>query len=284
VEIDPDEMARNYPPTIGILGDVKTFLIELLKRLEGRLKGDQNRNRVWLDQIAVWREGWESFIRPGFSADSVPIAPTRLVGDIRAVMPRDGILVSDVGEHHNWLLQFYDAYEPMGLLQSWGFAGMGFGVCGVLGAKLAAPDKVCVSVCGDGGFMMTPHIVSTAVEYHIPAVWIVWNNYGYNVIRHQANGAWPGREIATSFKDDRSGVFLNPDFAALARACGAQGARVERPQDFRGVFAQAIESQAPFVIDVVVDRDARAPSTGTWVLPPFVHGEPTYGKRNVRTA
>jgi acetolactate synthase-1/2/3 large subunit len=197
-------------------------------------------------------------------------------------MPRDAILISDVGEHHNWLLQFYDVYEPGGMLQSWGFASMGFGVCGVLGAKLAAPGKVCVSVCGDGGFMMTPHILCTAVEYDIPAVWIVWNNYGWNVIRHQANGAWPGREIVTSFKREETGEFYNPDFAALAKACGADGAKVGKPGDFKEVFHQAIKSNKPFVIDVVVERDARAPSTGTWVLPPFTHGEPSYGKRNLR--
>ena len=103
------------------------------------------------------------------------------------------------------------------------------------------------------------------------------------MIRHQANGAWPGREIVTSFKRDETGEFYNPDFAALAKACGAEGAKVERPGDFKEVFTQAIKSNRPFVIDVVVDRNAKAPSTGTWVLPPFPYGEPSYGKRNLRT-
>ena len=282
VEIDPDEMARNYPPTLGILGDAKAFLKELLKLAETKVKKDKKRNKAWLDEIQNWRKGWEEFNRPNLNSTVVPIRPERLVRDIREVMPRDAILISDVGEHHNWLLQFYDVYEPGGMLQSWGFASMGFGVCGVLGAKLAAPGKVCVSVCGDGGFMMTPHILCTAVEYDIPAVWIVWNNYGWNVIRHQANGAWPGREIVTSFKRDETGEFYNPDFAALAKACGADGAKVGKPGDFKEVFHQAIKSNKPFVIDVVVDREAKAPSTGTWVLPPFTHGEPSYGKRNLR--
>ena len=282
VEIDPDEMARNYPPTLGILGDAKAFLKELLKLAETKVKKDKKRNKAWLDEIQNWRKGWEEFNRPNLNSSVVPIRPERLVRDIREVMPRDAILISDVGEHHNWLLQFYDVYEPGGMLQSWGFASMGFGVCGVLGAKLAAPGKVCVSVCGDGGFMMTPHILCTAVEYDIPAVWIVWNNYGWNVIRHQANGAWPGREIVTSFKRDETGEFYNPDFTALAKACGADGAKVGKPGDFKEVFHQAIKSNKPFVIDVVVDREAKAPSTGTWVLPPFTHGEPSYGKRNLR--
>jgi len=283
VEIDPDELARNFPPTLGILGDAKAFLKELLKLAEAKAKKDPQRNKAWVEAIQNWRKGWEEFNRPNFNSDAIPIRPERLVKDLREVIPRDGILLSDVGEHHNWILQFFDAYEPATLLQSWGFASMGFGICGALGAKLAAPDKVCVSVCGDGGFMMTPHILCTAVEYDIPAVWIIWNNYGWNVIRHQATGAWPGREIVTSFRKIETGEYFNPDFAAMAKACGADGAKVTKPSDFKEVLRQAIRANRPFVIDVVVERDARAPSTGTWVLPPFPHPEPSYGKRNVRT-
>jgi acetolactate synthase-1/2/3 large subunit len=283
VEIDPDELARNYPPTLGILADAKAFLKELLKLAQSRVKQDPSRNQAWLDQIQNWKKGWEEFNRPNFNSGLVPIRPERLVKDMRAIMPRDGILISDVGEHHNWVLQFYETYEPGAMLQSWGFAAMGFGVCGVLGAKLAAPQKICVSICGDGGFMMTPHILCTAVEYDIPAIWIVFNNHGWNVIRHQANGAWPGREIVTSFKKNKTGELYNPDFAALAKACGADGAKVERPGDFKDVFQYAIDSNRPFVIDVIVERDAKAPSVGTWVLPPFPQPEPSYGKRNLRT-
>jgi acetolactate synthase-1/2/3 large subunit len=281
VDIDPDEMARNYPPTLGILGDAKAFLAELLRLAEGRVKKDGNQNRKWLDDIDNWRKGWEEFNEPAFNSSSVPIRPERLVKDIRAVMPRDSILVSDIGEHHRWLLQYYDAYEPGGVLQSWGFGAMGFGTCGVLGAKLAAPGKTCVSVCGDGGFMMTPHILCTAVEYDIPAVWVVWNNYGYNAIRLLQTGIWPEREIVTSFRNEKTGELYNPDFVALAKACGADGARVEKPGDFKDVLKHGIESNKPYVIDVVVDRDLYCPSTGTWQLPPFPEPPPAYGKRHL---
>ncbi len=283
VEIDPDELGRNYPPSLGILADAKSFLQELSKRAVRRVKKDKNRNKPWIEEIENWRKGWEAFNDPYSASDAVPIRPERLVRDMRRVMPRDAILVSDVGEHHNWVIQFFKTYEPRTMLQSWGFASMGFGVCGVLGAKLAVPGKVCVSICGDGGFMMAPHILCTAVEYNIPAVWIIFNNYGWNVIRHQANGAWPGREIMTSFQRDETGQLYNPDFAALAKACGANGTKVEKPGDFQEVFEHAIASNTPYVIDVVVERDAKAPSVGTWVLPPFSHPEPSYGKRNLRT-
>ncbi|SVC29746.1 uncharacterized protein METZ01_LOCUS282600, partial [marine metagenome] len=237
----------------------------------------------WLEGISKWREDWTEFNRTQSNSNAIPIRPERLLKDLRRVLPRDAIVVCDVGEHHNWVIQFFESYEPRTMLQSWGFASMGFGVCGVLGAKLAAPERVCVSVCGDGGFMMTPHILCTAVEYSIPAIWIIFNNYGWNVIRHQANGAWPDREIITSFRKEETGEPYNPDFAALARACGARGARVEKPGDFGEALSEAIASNVPYVIDIPVERDARAPSVGTWELPPFAHAEPSYGKRNLRS-
>ena len=283
VDIDPEELGRNYPPELGIQADAKYFLRELCYLAEAGMKGKQGTTGPWLEGISKWREDWTEFNRPQSNSNAVPIRPERLLKDMRRVLPRDAILVCDVGEHHNWVIQFFESYEPRTMLQSWGFASMGFGVCGVLGAKLAAPERICVSVCGDGGFMMTPHILCTAVEYGIPAIWIIFNNYGWNVIRHQANGAWPDREIITSFRKEETGEPYNPDFAALARACGARGARVEKPGDFGEALSEAIASNVPYVIDIPVERDARAPSVGTWELPPFAHAEPSYGKRNLRS-
>jgi acetolactate synthase-1/2/3 large subunit len=154
-------------------------------------------------------------------------------------------------------------------------------VCGVLGAKLAAPERACLSVCGDGGFMMRPDVLCTAVEYGIPAVWLVWNNFAYAGIRDIQHGMFAKREIATSFVREADGRLVNPDFAALARACGADGIRVERPGDLEGALEHALKAGGPFVLDVHVDRDIRPPSVGTWQLPPTPYGEPVFGKRRL---
>jgi acetolactate synthase I/II/III large subunit len=280
VEIDPDELARNYPPTLGILGDVKAFLRELLKLARAKAKKDPNRYKTWLNEIRGWKKEWEEFNKPNFNSTAVPIRPERLIHDLRQVMPRDAILVGDVGEHHNWLVEFFDGYGPGSMISSWGYGGMGFGVCGVLGAKLAAPDKACVCVAGDGGFTMTPYMLCTAVEYCIPVVWVIYNNFGHNVIRTFANAMWPNREIATRFQCD--GEPYNPDFAALAKACGANGVRVEKPGDLKDALHQAITSNQPYVVDVIVETEAKAPLSGAWVLPPNKPFEPSYGKRKLR--
>ena len=101
---------------------------------------------------------------------------------------------------------------------TWAMMIMGFGVAGVLGAKFAAPDRPCVSVCGDGAFFMHANVLGTAGEYDLPCVWVVWNNYAYASIRGLQRGYLGGRELATDFHDPKTGERYNPDFAAMARS------------------------------------------------------------------
>lgn len=278
-DIDVEEIGRNYPVHLGIVGDARTVLRQMLA--EAAAGPDAPSREAWLGEIAIWRAKWEEFIQPQRQSDAEPIHPLRVVRALQSVLPDDGIILPDVGVHHNWVVQFWQARRPQTLLNTWGFGAMGFGVCGVLGAKLAAPERACVSVCGDGGFMMRPDVLCTAVEYGIPAVWIVWNNFAYAGIRDIQHGMFAKREIATSFVRESDGRLINPDFVALARACGADGIRVEHAADLEGALEHALRADAPFVLDVHVDRDIRPPSVGTWQLPPTPYGEPAFGKRRL---
>jgi len=153
----------------------------------------------------------------------------------------------------------------------------GFGVAGALGAKLAAPDRPVVAVCGDGCFAMNSSAVLTAVEYDIPVVWLVWNNYGYCSIRDQQMGYFgKDRELATSFKDS-TGKLYSADYAMMARSMGATGVLVEKPGDLAPQLEAAIASQRPTVLDVRIDREVRPISTGSWDLPPIPHPLPSFG-------
>jgi acetolactate synthase I/II/III large subunit len=280
VDIDAQEIGRNYPVHLGIAGDARTVLRQMLAASES-MKPDRAARDAWLADVGKWRRQWEEFVSPHWTSDAEPIHPQRVVQALRQALPDDGIILADVGVHHNWVVQFWQARRAQTLLNSWGFGAMGFGVCGVLGAKLAAPDRPCVAVCGDGGFMMRPDVLCTAVEYDIPAVWVIWNNFGYAAIRDIQMGMFAKREIATSFVREKDGRLINPDFVALARACGVDGILVERPGDLAGALEHAIKAGTPFVLDVHVDRDIRPPAVGTWELPPLPHGEPAFGKRRL---
>ncbi len=104
---------------------------------------------------------------------------------------------------------------------------MGFGTCGVLGMKLARPDRPAVCVTSDGSFMMFPGAIATAVEHDIPAVWVILNNYTIGVIRDLQRFYMDNREIGTSFMKHSTGELWNPDFAKMAEAMGAGAISVD---------------------------------------------------------
>ncbi len=278
VDIDPQELGRNYPPTLGIIADAKVFVRQLLARLPARRDVDAARYAPWRAEVAAWQAEWEAFVRPHFGDATSPLRPEFVVGALQRVLPDDVILALDSGVHHNWFMQFWKAKRPQSMLNSWGYSSMGFGVCGVMGAQLAAPDRPCVAVVGDGGFTMAPYVLCTAVEYGLPCVWIVWNNFAWAAIRDLQYGLFDGREIGTAFYRGETGQPYNPDFAAWARACGADGVTVTRPGDLAGAVEVAVKNRRPCVIDVHVDANVRPPSTGTWQLPPIPYKEPIFGK------
>lgn len=281
VDIDPDEIARNYPVALGLMADVRTFLRQVLDSIAVRPEAvtltDARRN--WLAVIDDYKKKWAEFIAPGFSDNSSPIHPQRAVHEINKAVPDDTILVSDIGVHHNWLLQFCNPKGPLSLIGSMGFGPMGFGVAGVLGAKLAAPDRPALSVCGDGAFFMHANVLGTAVEYDIPVVWLVWNNYAYASIRGLQRGYLEGRELATDFKDPHTGQPYNPDFAAMARSAGVSGVRVDQAADLGDVITEALAANTPYLIDVNIAADVNPAGAGVWELPGLGVSSPGIGER-----
>ena len=266
VDIDPDEIGRNYPVALGLMADVRTFLRQLHAELDRRADLTQRADarKKWLAQIDTYRAEWDKFVAPGFTDDTIPINPQRAAFEIGKALPENAILVSDIGVHHNWLLGFCKPKRPDSLIGSMGFGPMGFGVAGVMGAKFAAPDRPCVSVCGDGAFFMHANVLGTAVEYDLPVVWVVWNNYAYASIRGLQRGYLGGRELATDFHDPRTGERYNPDFAAMARSCGVEGVRVDRAGDLGEAIRKGIAANKPYLIDVDIGADINPSGAGVW--------------------
>ncbi|HEX9646599.1 MAG TPA: thiamine pyrophosphate-binding protein [Alphaproteobacteria bacterium] len=279
VDVDVAEIGRNYAPTLGIVADARTFLRQVLAEVEARTLDGGGRLQAWHAEIDTWRAEWDAYTAPNFDLDTSPLRPERVVKGLRKTLPEDGIITLDSGVHHNWFMQFWCARRPQTMLNTWGFSSMGFGPSGILGAKLAAPERACVSVVGDGGFTMTPHVLCTAVEYDIPAVWVVWNNFAWAAIRDIQYGLFAGREIGTGFYRGDNQQPYNPDFAALARACGVEAQTVTRTADLDGALDHAIRSGRPYLLDVHVDAEVRPPATGTWALPPIPPKEPVFGER-----
>ena len=280
VDIDSTEIGRNYPTELGIVGDAR----EVLKQLGELARREPKRERTpWHDDVEAWKLEWQNYIGPEMASDATPIDPRRAIGELRKAAPDDTLMITDTGNHQTWVEQYWEAYEPRSVFTPGGFAGMGFGTCGVLGMKLARPDRPAVCVTSDGSFMMFPGAIATAVEHDIPAVWVVLNNYSIGVIRDLQRFYMDNREIGTSFMKHSTGEFWNPDFAAMAEAMGAGAISVDQPGDLSDAFDTALKSGKPYLIDVKVNRDTAVPLIGTWQFPPIVQAEPTFGKRLVIT-
>jgi len=274
VEVDALEIGRNLPVHLGIVASPRTFagqLLDSLRQAAPDTSGwDDWRQRV-VSERAQWLARHDGSDEP---ASRRPLAPEHLLAEVRRVFPEDGILLSDVGVHHNWIVQEWPAYRPGTLLQSWGFASMGFGLAGALGAQLAAPDRRVLCIAGDGGFLMLPSVVATAVEYDLPVVWLVWNNRGFISIRDIQRGFFgAGREFLTDFlgPDDQ---LYSADHAAMASAMGAHSIHVDDPSGLADAVEAAFATGRPCVIDVDVDRETTPLATGSWSLPPLPHAVP----------
>ena len=188
--------------------------------------------------------------------------------------------MSDIGVHHNWLIQFCNPRRPDSLIGSMGFGPMGFGVAGVLGAQFAAPDRPCVSVCGDGAFFMHASVLGTAVEYNLPVVWVVWNNFAYASIRGIAarlSGRPRARDRLPPSRHRR---------ALQSRLCrhGALGRhrrRERRPR--RPIFptrcALPIAARRPYLINANISADKNPGGAGVWELPGLGQSQPAFGGR-----
>jgi acetolactate synthase-1/2/3 large subunit len=259
IDIDPSEIGRNYPAEIGVVTDLKQALI-VLNRVAKKLAPTARRNEKLQNEIADYRAEFIAGNRPLTVAPGFPMQPERILAVVREALPRDAIITTDVGWNKNGVGQQFPIYTPGSILTPGGYATMGFGAPAALGAKLACPDKVVLALVGDGGFGQNPAMLATAVEMGIPVIWVVMNNFAYGTIAGLQMAHY-GTTVGVLFRKD--GKPYSPDFAAVARAYGAEGVKIESADQFKGVLAEAIASNKPFVIDVAMLNNP-VPTAGHW--------------------
>ncbi|UCG08029.1 MAG: thiamine pyrophosphate-binding protein, partial [Desulfobacterales bacterium] len=216
-----------------------------------------------LQQIKDEMTAWRKEISVHNVSDAVPIRPERILAEVRALLPKDSIVVTDVGWNKNGLAQQFPIYKPMTHLPPSGLATMGFGPAAVLGAKLGAPDKKTIALVGDGAMSAVLGVLATAKERNIQVIWLVMNNHSYGTIYGLQNHAF-GRNIGTRFVCQETQKDYNPDFAAAARAFGIEGIFIDKPEQLKPALEKALNSDKPVLLDVSMDRDVAVPTDGYW--------------------
>lgn len=259
IDIDPTEIGRNFPVEIGAVADLKRALATLVEVAREIVPKGIQRPKV-VKEIAAARAAFVAGNRKHATSDAFPMRPERILADVRAALPRDALITTDVGWNKNGVGQQFPILTPGTIYTPGGFATMGFGAPAALGAKVAQPDRVVVALVGDGGFGQNPAMLATAYEEGIAVVWVIMNNYAYGTIAGLEKAHY-GTTFGTVFEKD--GKPWSPDYAAIAKAYGVDGVQVKSAAGFRTALERAIKSGKPCVIDVAMQNEP-VPTAGHW--------------------
>ncbi|NVM55444.1 MAG: thiamine pyrophosphate-binding protein [Candidatus Helarchaeota archaeon] len=243
VDIDPTEIGKNRPVELGIVGDCKLVLqqmLDLIKKQKQKVQQDSE----WLTSLKEAREKHWRGLNKRMMSDDVPIRPQRLIHEIVEFMDEDAIVVVDGGDTALFALEQVQMNHPHKLLQSIGMGHLGTSIPYAIGSKLAAPDKQVITISGDGSFIINIQDLETAKRYNLPFICVVANNSAWGMIKGGQKYGFKKRYIDVDFSDT--------NFAEIAKSFGCYGERVTEPNEIRGALERAKNSKRPAVVDVVI--------------------------------
>ena len=266
VDIDPEEIGKNYPVEVGIQGDARVVTRQITEEVQERMDPVSTENNEYYDEIQdLWAE-WEEMVAERWEDDEVPMSISRAIASLREVLPRDGVVVSSAGQPQETVNPEFPVYEPRTNISCGGFSTMGFGVSAAIGAKLAKPDSPVVDVEGDGSFLMNNQELACAVQHDIDVTYLIVNNHGWKSIRNlQVSKYGWDRVLDTEFDEERDVDFM--DMAETFNVGYAE--RVVKPENLDGALEDAIAYDGPAMVEAVVEpdnADSGAIITGKWDL------------------
>jgi acetolactate synthase-1/2/3 large subunit len=235
VDSSPTHINKLYQPDVEVIGDISYSLQQIALRCSPK---NEPTAALQLKKSMVLEH--ESYA----SDNGFPLKPQRILNDVRKVMGKDDIVLSDVGAHKMWIARHYNCYYPNTCIISNGFATMGIAVPGAIAAKLVHPNKKVLAIVGDGGFMMNCQEFETALRAQTPFVTLIFNDGSYGLIKWKQQD----RFGESCFVD-----FTNPDFVKFAESMYAKGYRIEKVEDLITTLLDAFNQDVPCIIDCPVD-------------------------------
>lgn len=238
VDIDPSELGKNIKPHVGIQGDLKTVLNQLIPAV------DNNINVDWMNRIEQLRSEHPSLnIR-----ETSELLPQYVLKELAKETNQEAIIVTGVGQHQMWAAQFCEFSYPNSWVTSGGLGTMGFEVPAALGAKVGQPDKAVWSIAGDGGFQMTFPELATAVENNIDVKFAILNNNNLGMVKQLQDLSYDSEYTATQYAG-------NPDFVKIAEAYGITGIRVTDKAEVSSAIQTAINTPGPVIVEFIVRQE-----------------------------
>ena len=249
IELLAEEIGRTLQPDISLWGDAKATIEELDMAMNNNVQSQLELRHDYCSTVQIKMEEWRKSVAPRLTSNEIPINMARLMNELNSILPKDAILVADGGFAAHWGGLLFDTKQAgRGFLPDRGFASIGYGLPGAMGASLAGAGPV-VSITGDGGFNMTLGELETARRMNLAFTIIVVNNAasGYvKALQHlmYGEGAYQSSDLAET------------NYASTAEALGCEGIRVEDPSKIRDAISRGLSNtNCPTVIDLVVTRD-----------------------------
>lgn len=239
IDIDPGEAGKSARTQVRLVGDAKRALSRIIEGLAA-----QRGESAWSQRIRDIRDRCQCVI----DLDSSPVLPQTIIARLNKLLPKDSIITTEVGQNQMWAAHFFNARYPRQFITSGGFGTMGFGFPASIGAKCAFPEKTVLDIAGDGSIQMVFQEFATAVSEDLPVIVVVFNNGWLGMVRQ-----W--QKLFNERRFSGTELANNPDFVKLAQAYGADGVRVDRSSELDEAIQNAVASEVPYIIDVMVDPE-----------------------------
>ncbi|MEG6614557.1 biosynthetic-type acetolactate synthase large subunit [Pseudoclostridium thermosuccinogenes] len=240
IDIDPAEIGKNISVDYPLVGNIKKILRYLTDNVDERDYTEWNR------QVNEWKAKYPL----KYSQDGV-LRPQYIMERIYELTGGEALITTEVGQNQLWAAQFYKYSFPRQFISSGGLGTMGYGLGACIGAKLGRPERKVINIAGDGSFRMNCNELATAVEYKLPVVIAIMNNHALGMVRQWQNLFYDGRYSSTT-------IGGGTDFVALAKAFGAEGINVCKPEEVDDALKTALSSKdRPVLINFEIDMDEK---------------------------
>jgi acetolactate synthase-1/2/3 large subunit len=275
IDVDPREIGKNYPVEVGLLGDARAAVADLLEALGPGGGPTAYRSTAYFEEIQSRKTEWEDLKRVKQRSAANPMTQARALYEVQAATAPDAIVVTGAGLPQSIVKQNWVTRQPRTHLTSGGFSTMGFTLPAAIGARLGRPDRQVLGIAGDGDFLQTMEELAAAAMLDLPVVLVILNNSGWISIKGgQANLF--GRTAAVDFLN-RDGSVYSPDYRAIGSAFGLRAEHIDHPDAVRPAIERALAVDGPALVAIDVARefpDAGLDKTGWWDAPvPEFHRE-----------
>ncbi|MGJ7921236.1 biosynthetic-type acetolactate synthase large subunit [Neobacillus sp. LXY-4] len=238
IDIDPAEVGKNVATDIPLIGDIKLVLSI------ANQSAKPAKSAAWIEQINENKLTYPL----KYQDDEKVLKPQYLIEMIHETTNGDAIITTDVGQHQMWAAQFYQFNHPRSLITSGGLGTMGFGLPSAIGAQMGNPDRLVISINGDGGIQMCAQELAICAIHKLPLKIVIINNQALGMVRQ-----W--QEIIYDERYSHIDLTGNPDFVQLAKAYGVKGLRAQSKEEAHQVWKEALETDGPVLIDFVVSKN-----------------------------